>query len=58
MDGLDRWDMVLLAGAALAAIWKLVSLMRTRRNRLVSEVQQQLELQRQTQQAAKTNEAA
>ncbi len=45
MDGLDRWDLALLAGAVLAAVWKLVSLMRSRRDRLIAEVQQQIDHQ-------------
>ena len=57
MDGLDRWDVVLLAGAAIAATWKLMALMANRRNRIVAEVQaqidQQRELKRRQQQAAK-----
>lgn len=59
MNGLDSWDTALLAGAAIAATWKLVTLMRLRRNRLVAEVQQQIDQQQEAaRKAAKAKEAA
>lgn len=62
MDGLDRWDMALLAGAVIAATWKLMALMAARRNRIVAQVQQQIdhqrEMQKQAAEAAKKESAA
>ncbi|TWT85766.1 hypothetical protein Pla123a_05730 [Posidoniimonas polymericola] len=62
MDGLDRWDMALLAGAVIAATWKLMALMAVRRNRIVAQVQQQIdqqrELQKQQADEAAQNESA
>lgn len=46
MDGLDRWDYTLLAGAVIAATWKLMAMMAARRNQIVADVQQQIDEQR------------
>ena len=46
MNGLDRWDLLLLAVAALVAVGSLLKLMAARRDQLVSEVQEQIEARR------------
>lgn len=58
MNGLDRWDLALLAGAVLAAVWRLVVLMRARRNQLIADVQQQLDQQQSAKKKADEKEAA
>jgi hypothetical protein len=58
MDGLDRWDLALLAAFVLAAVWKLVSLMRSRRDRLIAEVQQQIDRQHTAKKAKAKKEKA
>lgn len=49
---MDRWDILIIAGAGYVAVMTLVRLMVARRNRLVDHVRQQIEKQR-GQQAAK-----
>ena len=43
---MDRFDLLLYAGAALFAVMSLVRLMLARRDRLIAEVQQQLAAQK------------
>ncbi|MEX2168938.1 MAG: hypothetical protein WD851_06490 [Pirellulales bacterium] len=43
---MNRFDLLLYAGAALFAVMSLVRLMLARRDRLIAEVQQQLESQK------------
>ena len=49
---MDRWDIMILAGAGYVAVTALVRLMAARRNHLVDQVRQQMEQQR-DQQAVK-----
>ncbi len=49
---MDRWDIMIIAGAGYVAVTALVRLMVARRNHLVDQVRQQIEQQR-VQQAAK-----
>ncbi|NOZ39563.1 MAG: hypothetical protein GXP24_04975 [Planctomycetes bacterium] len=49
---MDRWDIMIIAGAGYVAVTSLVRLMAARRNHLVDQVRQQIEQQR-GQQAAK-----
>ena len=49
---MDRWDIMILAGAGYVAVTALVRLMAARRNHLVDQVRQQMEQQR-AQQATK-----
>lgn len=42
---MDRWDVLIIAGAAYVAIMTLVRLMVARRNQLVDHVRQQIEQQ-------------
>ena len=46
MDFLDRWDVVFLFVATYVAVISLVRLMRNRRDELVTQVRQQIELER------------
>ena len=46
---LGHWDILLLAIATMIAVGSLMKLMRKRRDRLVGEVQKQLEAQREAQ---------
>jgi len=50
---MDRWDILIIAGAGYVAVTTLVRLMAARRNQLVDQVRQQVEQQRGQQQAAK-----
>ncbi len=54
---MDRWDIMIIAGAGYVAVTALVRLMAARRNHLVDQVRQQMEQQRvqtkSAQQAAK-----
>ena len=43
---MDRWDIMILAGAGYVAVTALVRLMAARRNHLVDQVRQQMEQQR------------
>jgi len=50
---MDRWDILIIAGAGYIAVTTLVRLMTARRNHLVDQVRQQVEQQRGQQQATK-----
>jgi len=50
---MDRWDIMIIAGAGYIAVMTLVRLMTARRNHLVGQVRQQVEQQRGQQQATK-----
>lgn len=43
MTDLDKWDVLILAGAAFVAVTSLVRLMLARRDELVSEVKHQID---------------
>jgi hypothetical protein len=43
---MDRWDIMILAGAGYVAVTTLVRLMVARRNHLIDQVRQQVEQQR------------
>lgn len=43
---MDRWDILIIAGATYVAVMTLVRLMVARRNHLVDQVRQQVEQQR------------
>jgi hypothetical protein len=48
---MDRWDILIMAGAGYLAVMTLVRLMAARRNQLVNQVRQQVEQQRKQQAA-------
>ncbi len=50
---MDRWDILIIAGATYVAVMTLVRLMVARRNHLVDQVRQQVEQQRGQQTAKK-----
>ncbi len=50
---MDRWDILIIAGAGYVAVMTLVRLMVARRNHLVDHVRQQIEQQRGQQTAKK-----
>ncbi len=52
---MDRWDILIIAGAGYVAVMTLVRLMVARRNQLVDQVRQQVEQQRGQQTAKKPN---
>jgi hypothetical protein len=58
MTGWDRWDVALFAAAVYIAVMALVRLMAARRDRLVADVQQQLDAERVRRLKAKAREAA
>jgi len=51
---MDRWDILIIAGAAYVAVMTLVRLMVARRNHLIDHVRQQVEQQRAQQGPKKT----
>ncbi len=53
---MDRWDIMIIAGAGYVAVTALVRLMAARRNHLVDQVRQQMEQQRVQQSAKKPAE--
>lgn len=50
---MDRWDILIIAGAGYVAVVTLVRLMAARRNQLVEQVRHQIEEQRAQQQQNK-----
>ena len=50
---MDRWDILIIAGAGYVAVVTLVRLMAARRNQLVEQVRHQIEEQRAQQQQKK-----
>ncbi len=54
---MDRWDMLIIFGAGYFAVTSLVRLMAIRRNRLVQQVRQQIEEQRQPTKKAPVKDA-
>jgi len=50
---MDRWDILIIAGAGYVAVMTLVRLMVARRNHLIDQVRQQVEQQRGQQTAKK-----
>ncbi|MEM8946811.1 MAG: hypothetical protein AAGD11_16675 [Planctomycetota bacterium] len=51
---MDRWDALIIGGAAYVAVVTLVRLMAARRNHLVDQVRQQIDQQRGKPPAAST----